>query len=114
MAVDELLSRVNLGFEGSQENLLPDLLQPLIRRRKNRTTLLLTCLLRKILHWAQQLVPSPPSPYLLDNYAPIAECPPTQLEVEGTLPRALNGAYIRNGPNPVLPAIGKCNWCAPQ
>ncbi|KAH0649190.1 hypothetical protein KY285_034438 [Solanum tuberosum] len=36
-----------------------------------------------------------------DNFAPVDELPPTECEVvKGTLPPCLNGAYIRNGPNP--------------
>lgn len=38
---------------------------------------------------------------LADNFAPVDELPPTECEViQGTLPLSLNGAYIRNGPNP--------------
>ncbi|KAK9832394.1 hypothetical protein WJX74_008766 [Apatococcus lobatus] len=52
----------------------------------------------------------PANPYIEGNYAPTSECAPIQLEVEGPVPTELNGAYVRNGPNPVLPATGKCNW----
>lgn len=42
-----------------------------------------------------------PECVLSDNFAPVDELPPTECEVEkGTLPPCLNGAYIRNGPNP--------------
>lgn len=35
-----------------------------------------------------------------------------ELPVEGTLPVALNGLFIRNGPNPAQPIIGQYHWCA--
>ncbi|KAL5723976.1 9-cis-epoxycarotenoid dioxygenase [Ranunculus cassubicifolius] len=42
-----------------------------------------------------------PKHVLANNYAPVDELPPTEcLTIEGTLPQCLNGAYIRNGPNP--------------
>lgn len=38
---------------------------------------------------------------LSDNFAPVDELPPVDCEVtQGSLPPCLNGAYIRNGPNP--------------
>ncbi|XP_074283406.1 putative carotenoid cleavage dioxygenase 4, chloroplastic [Silene latifolia] len=38
---------------------------------------------------------------LSQNFAPVDELPPTECEiVEGVLPSCLDGAYIRNGPNP--------------
>ncbi|CAK7324096.1 unnamed protein product [Dovyalis caffra] len=38
---------------------------------------------------------------LRDNFAPVDELPPTECEViQGSLPQCLDGAYIRNGPNP--------------
>ncbi|XP_059645248.1 probable carotenoid cleavage dioxygenase 4, chloroplastic [Cornus florida] len=38
---------------------------------------------------------------LSGNFAPVKELPPTECEViEGSLPPCLDGAYIRNGPNP--------------
>ncbi|KAJ6348936.1 hypothetical protein OIU77_006514 [Salix suchowensis] len=38
---------------------------------------------------------------LSDNFAPVDELPPTECEViHGSLPSCLDGAYIRNGPNP--------------
>lgn len=48
------------------------------------------------------LRPSVDPRYVLsDNFAPVDELPPTQCQVvEGSLPTCLNGAYIRNGPNP--------------
>jgi carotenoid cleavage oxygenase len=44
------------------------------------------------------------NPYLVDNYAPVTtEETVTGLSVTGTLPRSLNGRYLRNGPNPISP-----------
>ncbi|GAB2263831.1 hypothetical protein Droror1_Dr00025965 [Drosera rotundifolia] len=42
------------------------------------------------------------------NFAPVAdELPPTECKVtHGTIPRSLNGAYIRNGPNPRVLPVG--------
>ncbi|XP_011092645.1 probable carotenoid cleavage dioxygenase 4, chloroplastic [Sesamum indicum] len=38
---------------------------------------------------------------LSDNFAPVDELPPTECQVvQGSLPPSLDGAYIRNGPNP--------------
>ncbi len=46
-------------------------------------------------------------PYLSGRFAPIAdEIDVAQLEVEGTLPDGLVGAYLRNGPNPMFPPLG--------
>nr|AIZ09097.1 carotenoid cleavage dioxigenase 4-1 [Ipomoea batatas] len=42
-----------------------------------------------------------PRHVLSANFAPVDELPPTECEVvEGALPSCLDGAYIRNGPNP--------------
>ncbi|XP_031501656.1 zeaxanthin 7,8(7',8')-cleavage dioxygenase, chromoplastic-like [Nymphaea colorata] len=41
-----------------------------------------------------------PKDVLAGNYAPIGELPPTKCTVEGRFPSCLEGAYIRNGPNP--------------
>ncbi|KAI4314622.1 hypothetical protein L6164_027510 [Bauhinia variegata] len=42
-----------------------------------------------------------PRKVLSQNFAPVDELPPTECEViEGSLPPCLDGAYIRNGPNP--------------
>ncbi|KAI9083937.1 hypothetical protein K1719_034195 [Acacia pycnantha] len=42
-----------------------------------------------------------PKHVLSNNFAPVDELPPTECDViEGSLPPSLNGAYIRNGPNP--------------
>jgi len=44
------------------------------------------------------------APYLEGNFAPVAEeVTLTDLEVEGELPRELDGRYVRNGPNPPGP-----------
>ncbi|XP_017973094.1 PREDICTED: probable carotenoid cleavage dioxygenase 4, chloroplastic [Theobroma cacao] len=42
-----------------------------------------------------------PRHVLSHNFAPVDELPPTECEViQGSLPPCLDGAYIRNGPNP--------------
>ncbi|PIN06772.1 Beta, beta-carotene 15,15'-dioxygenase [Handroanthus impetiginosus] len=42
-----------------------------------------------------------PKHVLSGNFAPVGDLPPTACEVEeGSLPTSLDGAYIRNGPNP--------------
>ncbi|GAV61705.1 RPE65 domain-containing protein, partial [Cephalotus follicularis] len=42
-----------------------------------------------------------PKQVLSNSFAPVDELPPTECEViEGSLPPCLDGAYIRNGPNP--------------
>ncbi|KAI3449127.1 hypothetical protein Pfo_005792 [Paulownia fortunei] len=42
-----------------------------------------------------------PKHVLSGNFAPVDELPPTSCDVvEGSLPSCLDGAYIRNGPNP--------------
>ncbi|XP_042493200.1 probable carotenoid cleavage dioxygenase 4, chloroplastic [Macadamia integrifolia] len=42
-----------------------------------------------------------PRHVLADNFSPVDELPPTDCPViEGNLPSCLDGAYIRNGPNP--------------
>ncbi|KAK3200217.1 hypothetical protein Dsin_007407 [Dipteronia sinensis] len=42
-----------------------------------------------------------PRHVLSNNFAPVDELPPTECEViQGSLPPCLDGAYIRNGPNP--------------
>lgn len=48
------------------------------------------------------LKPSVDPRYVLsDNFAPVDELPPTECQVvEGAIPPSLDGAYIRNGPNP--------------
>ncbi|KAL9252399.1 putative carotenoid cleavage dioxygenase 4, chloroplastic [Drosera capensis] len=43
-----------------------------------------------------------PKKVLSSNSAPVDELEPTECKVEGELPTCLEGAYIRNGPNPQL------------
>lgn len=48
------------------------------------------------------------NPYLLGQFAPVAdEADFENLEVVGDLPAALNGTYIRNGPNPQFAPSGR-------
>jgi carotenoid cleavage dioxygenase-like enzyme len=48
------------------------------------------------------------SPYLRGNYAPIDdELDVDDLPVVGELPEALDGVYLRNGPNPAFPPVGR-------
>ncbi|KAI5083195.1 hypothetical protein GOP47_0002938 [Adiantum capillus-veneris] len=62
----------------------------------NAADTLITCLLSPL-----QLQPAvDPRIQLLGNAFPVLETPPTACSVVGTLPSDLNGAYIRNGPNP--------------
>ncbi len=45
------------------------------------------------------------------NFAPVTEeLLEADLPVEGTLPAALNGAYVRNGPNPNMSPVGGHHW----
>lgn len=51
------------------------------------------------------------SPYLQKNYAPIREEAFAQnLKVEGTLPAACNGVFMRVGPNPKYEPSGDYHW----
>ena len=59
------------------------------------------------------LKPVDPSnePYLSGRFAPISdEIEVGQLEVEGTLPDGLVGAYLRNGPNEMFPPLGSYSY----
>ncbi|XAR52563.1 9-cis-epoxycarotenoid dioxygenase, partial [Bertholletia excelsa] len=48
-----------------------------------------------------------PKLVLTGNFIPVQELPPTECSiVEGELPSSLNGAYIRNGPNPLHQPTG--------
>lgn len=48
------------------------------------------------------------SPWLADNYAPVAdELDVWHLAVEGELPAGLRGTFLRNGPNPAFPPLGR-------
>ena len=50
-------------------------------------------------------------PYLCGNYAPVAdETTITDLAVEGTIPPALSGRYMRIGPNPIGNAPQPYDW----
>ena len=51
------------------------------------------------------------SPYLEGAYAPVTEeVTATDLPVEGTLPEALDGRYLRNGPNPIAADPSNYHW----
>ncbi len=54
------------------------------------------------------------NPYLNGNFAPVQdELFDDQLVVvEGSLPAAVNGVFLRTGPNPALPVVGGYHWCA--
>lgn len=46
--------------------------------------------------------PTVSNPYLLGNYAPVSdEITVADLQVSGRIPQALNGRYLRTGPNPL-------------
>jgi carotenoid cleavage oxygenase len=49
--------------------------------------------------------------FLEGNFAPVREeVTITDLEVEGSLPTALDGRYLRTGPNPIAPDPGNHHW----
>ena len=49
--------------------------------------------------------------FLHENFGPVhAELCEENLEVEGELPAALNGAFARNGPNPYFTPTGGYHW----
>src|SRR6187402_3203101 len=51
------------------------------------------------------------SPFLAGNYAPVTdEITVDELEIEGTLPAALDGSYLRTGPNPLGDAPRPYHW----
>ena len=51
------------------------------------------------------------NPYLTGNYAPVAdEATVTDLEVTGGIPDALDGLYLRTGPNPLGPPLEPYHW----
>ncbi|GAA1855199.1 carotenoid oxygenase family protein [Pseudonocardia ailaonensis] len=51
--------------------------------------------------------PVEPGPFLSGPYSPVtAEVDVTDLHVDGELPDALDGAYVRNGPNPRFAPVG--------
>jgi carotenoid cleavage dioxygenase len=44
------------------------------------------------------------NPYLQGNFGPVAEeVAVTDLAVTGTIPAHIDGRYVRNGPNPIVP-----------
>ena len=51
------------------------------------------------------------SDYLKGNFAPIDdEIDVGRLEVEGAIPSALSGQFLRNGPNPMFDPLGSYHW----
>jgi carotenoid cleavage dioxygenase len=52
--------------------------------------------------------PFPALPHLSGNFAPLlAECDANDLVIQGEMPRDLNGALYRIGPNPQFPPLGQ-------
>ena len=53
----------------------------------------------------------PVSPFLEGNFAPVREeFTDENLKVTGTLPKALEGMFVRNGPNPQFDPVGNYHW----
>ena len=51
------------------------------------------------------------NPYLAGPYAAVdTEIDATDLPVIGEIPRDLDGVYLRNGPNPQFPPVGRYHW----
>jgi len=51
------------------------------------------------------------NPYLEKNFAPVrTEVTVENLPVLGQLPPDLNGMFVRNGPNPQFPPLGRYHW----
>ncbi|MFI5316104.1 MAG: carotenoid oxygenase family protein [Myxococcota bacterium] len=51
------------------------------------------------------------SPFLEGNFAPVErEIAADDLVVLGELPRELDGLFVRNGPNPQFPPVGRHHW----
>jgi carotenoid cleavage oxygenase len=49
--------------------------------------------------------------YLVGNFAPVKdELTVTDLPVDGAIPTALNGRFLRNGPNPIAPDPAAYHW----
>lgn len=77
-----------------------------------------SCLLRRELFYApilgagrdvniRRFTPVLPGPYLTGPFAPVVdEIDVAGLEIVGELPADLDGAYVRNGPNPRFSPIG--------
>lgn len=56
-------------------------------------------------------MPTSLNPYLADNFAPVqTELTTDELPVLGELPPELNGMFVRNGPNPQFPPLGRYHW----
>ncbi|PIN01066.1 Beta, beta-carotene 15,15'-dioxygenase [Handroanthus impetiginosus] len=76
-------------------------------RRRRRKNDFLTIFFNSLEDFICKFMDSPlrpsidPNHVLSGNFAPVKELPPTACSVvSGSLPPSLNGAYIRNGPNP--------------
>jgi len=54
----------------------------------------------------------PQNPYLAGNFAPVRSEDDFELEVRGDIPRELNGAFYRNGPDPQFPPRDAYHWFA--
>ncbi len=53
----------------------------------------------------------PADDFLSGNFAPVHdEIDVADLKITGTIPDALNGAFLRNGPNPEFAPMGPYNW----
>ncbi|MBY0457234.1 MAG: carotenoid oxygenase family protein, partial [Gemmataceae bacterium] len=53
----------------------------------------------------------PESPFLEGNFFPVhEETTAADLKVTGTLPKGLDGLFVRNGPNPQFAPAGKYHW----
>ncbi|HEX7761053.1 MAG TPA: carotenoid oxygenase family protein [Caulobacteraceae bacterium] len=52
----------------------------------------------------------PINPYLAGNFAPVRSEDDFELKVTGSIPKGLNGAYYRNGPNPQFEPRGEYHW----
>ncbi|MBD1911092.1 MULTISPECIES: carotenoid oxygenase family protein [unclassified Leptolyngbya] len=51
------------------------------------------------------------NPYLSDNFAPVGtELTVDNLPVLGEIPPELHGMFVRNGPNPQFPPLGRYHW----
>ncbi|XP_051133116.1 9-cis-epoxycarotenoid dioxygenase NCED6, chloroplastic [Andrographis paniculata] len=86
----------------------PPHLNPLQRIAAAALDLLETFILIKLER--NQITVSPtidPAVQLAGNFAPVQECPVRHdLQVVGTIPKTLQGVYLRNGGNPFLPPTG--------
>ncbi len=54
----------------------------------------------------------PINPYLSGNFAPLRSEDDFELTITGEMPKGLNGAYYRNGPNPQFEPRGEYHWFA--